>query len=184
MNKTLIKAKIPSWILSRDCRFFVFFCRHSLLLTRKNCKYKFFGMEREMCIIHNICAIWQNQGKSSWGRHVLALAYQRQIILQNHTKKNRGHISNLPNAHTDALFLFPSVSVSLSPPLQQHPIASERPKGKKSMSLGFNGNLKIKQVNWHHSDCITYSLAKPVCAQIQRELGKNSWLKFQFCVSA
>lgn len=28
--------------------------------------------------------------------------------------------------------------------------------GIKSMSLGSNGNLKIKQVNWHHSDCITH----------------------------
>lgn len=30
--------------------------------------------------------------------------------------------------------------------------------GTKSMSLGSNGNLKIKQVNWHHWDWITHLL--------------------------
>lgn len=45
MNKTLIRLKIPSWILSRNCRFFfisAFSLGRLLLLTQKNCKYIFF----------------------------------------------------------------------------------------------------------------------------------------------
>lgn len=108
--------------------------------------------------------IWrQNQGESSWGRHFFLTRF-----------------ANVKMWWKKMVDIFQTYHLHLTVCLCVPP--------RKSMSLGFNGNLKIKQVNWHHSDCITYSPAKPVCSRsfplsnplIRRELGENTWLKFQF----